>query len=266
MAMNRSSLMFPIPRITESFVDSIAQDMGWQRYLDAYTPRKGSLNADYLGSGSIIELKIIEEEGLDKAERQDKLARLLARTKGSATEVDIDFDNIPPAVKREVQKVVSMPIQGAIKKASRQIRHTGEDLAREKDLGVLLIVNNGYSYLNADNFERIVVQRCQNDSNRINCAFCVTVDYHQGDFDAYIFCTARGHAIRDNDPWDVETALADQFQARFNDAMTQMMRDQMNPNLWKNQLAPVTDLRFESDGVRYVRKAPEVPDSRFRTE
>lgn len=44
--------------------------------------------------------------------------------------------------------------------------------------------------------------------------------------------------------------------------MTQMMQDQMNPKLWKTRLVPVTDIRFESDGVHYVRKAPDVPDSR----
>jgi hypothetical protein len=255
-------IMFPIPRITESFVDSVAHDLGWQRYLDLHTPLEGRLNADYLAEGTIIELKILEEEGLEKAERQTRLAKLLSVSKSNRSEVDITFENIAASVKQEVQKIISMPIQTAVKKASKQIRDSGEDLGREKDIGVLLIVNNGYSYLNADNFERLVVQRCRNDSNRINYAFCVTVDYHQGDFDAYIFCTARGHAIREVDSWNVETALADRFQARFNDAMTQMMQDQMNPKLWKNQLAPVTDIRFESDGVHYVRKAPDVPDSR----
>jgi hypothetical protein len=256
--------MFPIPRITESFVDSVAHDLGWHRYLDLHTPAPGRLNADYLGDDAIIELKILEEEGLEKAERQRKLAKLLSVSESNATELDISFESIPASVKREVQKLVSMPIQSAVKKASRQIRHSGEDLGRESDVGVLLIVNNGYSYLNADNFERLVVQRCLNDSNRINYAFCVTVEYHQGEFDAYVFCTARGHAIRNDGSWGIETKLADTFQAHFNDAMTQMMRDQMNPKLWKNQLAPVTDIRFESDGVHYVRKAPEVPDSRFR--
>jgi len=62
--------MFPIPRITESFVDSIAQDLGWRRYLDAHTPSDGRLNADYLGNNAIIELKIMKEEGLDKELRQ----------------------------------------------------------------------------------------------------------------------------------------------------------------------------------------------------
>lgn len=258
--------MFPVPRITESFVDLVAHDLGWQRYLDVRTPLEGRLNADYLGEGAIVELKLLEEEGLEKVERQRKLAKLLSMSGSNGKEIDISFENIPASVKQEVQKIISMPIQSAVKKASKQIRHSGEDLARETDIGVLLIVNNGYSYLDADNFERLVVQRCRNDSTRINYAFCVTVDYHQGDFDAYVFCTARGHAIREDDSWHVGTALADKFQARFNEAMTQMMRDQMNPKFWSNQLAPVTDIRFESDGVHYVRRAPEVPDSRFPRE
>lgn len=255
--------MFPIPRITESFVDSIAHDLGWRRYLDAHVPCEGRLNADYLGDGSIIELKMMEEDGLDKEDRQEKLAKLFALSHPNSSHVDLTLEKVPASISREVQKIVSMPIQGAVKKASRQIAHSAEDLGRRRDNGVLLIVNNGYSYLNADNFERLVVQRCRNDSNHINYAFCVTVDYHQGDFDAYIFLTARYLAIRDEAPWDAEKDLADRFQSHFNDAMTKMMRDQMNPEFWQNNLPPVTEIRFERDGVHYVREAPEVPDSRF---
>lgn len=129
--------------------------------------------------------------------------------------VSTSFEKISSSLKQEIQKIISMPIQSAMKKASKQIRHSGKDLAPETDIGVLLIVNNGYSYLNADNFERVVVQRCLNDSNRINHAFCVTVDYHQGAFDAFIFCTARCLTIRDEDPWDVGTALADKIPSTF---------------------------------------------------
>jgi hypothetical protein len=256
--------MFPIPRITESFVDGVVHDLGWRRYLDAHLPRDGRLNADYLAHGSIIELKIIEEEGLDKKERQEKLAKLFSLSQPHSSAIDITFENIPASIGREAQRIISMPIQGAVKKASRQIQHSAEDLGRQTSKGVLLIVNNGYSYLNADNFERLVVQRCRNDSNHIDYAFCVTVDYHQGDFDAYIFLTARCHSIHDAGPWDAEKPLADKFQGRFNDSMTEMMRDQMNPEFWEKTLPPVADIRFERDGVQYVREAPTVPDSRFR--
>ena len=51
------------------------------------------------------------------------------------------------------------------------------------------------------------------------------------------------------------------FSSRFGDAMGQMMGDQMNPELWRNRLLPVTDILFETDGVMYIRKAPPIRDS-----
>jgi hypothetical protein len=70
--------------------------------------------------------------------------------------------NTPDCIKRQIHAVVSMPIQSAVKKASRQIAHSAEDLGRHSYNGVLLIVNDGYSYLNAENFEHLVVLRCRN--------------------------------------------------------------------------------------------------------
>ena len=73
----------------------------------------------------------------------------------------------------------------------------------------------------------------------------------------------RCHAVRGGSEWSefskCQTAVVD----AFNDAMTQMMRDQMNPQLLDESLNPVTDIRFERNGVAYVREAPYVPDSRF---
>lgn len=68
-------IMFPIPRITESFVDSVVHDLGWQRYLDLHTPLEGRLNADYLGEGAIIELKILEEQGLRESRTLKKACK-----------------------------------------------------------------------------------------------------------------------------------------------------------------------------------------------
>jgi hypothetical protein len=163
----------------------------------------------------------------------------------------------------EVEKIVSGPIQTAVKKASQQIRDTAEDLSRTSDTGILLIVNNGFSYLSAGSFEQLVTRRCANDSTRIAYAFCVTVEYHQGGFDEFVFCTTRCHAIRQTVPWEHHELLRQAINSRFDEAMALMMHDQMNPALWSEKLGPVTDIRFESDGVHYVRKAPEVPDSRF---
>ena len=55
--------MFPVPRITESFMDGVMYEMGWCRYTDKHPVAEGQLNADYLGSDSLAELNFFEEEG-----------------------------------------------------------------------------------------------------------------------------------------------------------------------------------------------------------
>ncbi len=244
-------------------MDAVAKEIGWDRYLDRFTPAKGRLNADYLTTGCTIELKIIEEEGLEKKERQTKLAKLYSSCYPNDSEIDISFEIAPDAIRREIETIVSGPIQTAVKKASKQIRDTTEDLHRKGDLGILIIVNNGYSYLEAEPFESLVVRRCRNDSSRIHYVFCVTVDYHQGDFDAYVFCVTHCYSIYDNSEWLFEARLRDAIQARFEDGMSAMMRDQTNPDLWSSSQLPISDITFEADGVHYYRSAPEVPDSRF---
>ncbi|WP_338413438.1 hypothetical protein [uncultured Sphaerotilus sp.] len=258
--------MFPIPRISESFIDQVALDLGWQRTTDVYMPTKGRLNADYLAPGYVIELKILEEEALEKTERQRKISELYREHFPESFEVDIAFESAPQSIRRELERLVSGPIQTAVKKASRQIRETVEDTGRAGDEGIIIIVNNGFSYLNAEAFESLVTKRCTNDSSRIAHACCITVEYHQGGFDAFVFCTTRSRPIRSGTPWAHAEALREAVQARFNDAMTIMMTDQMNPKLWSEALTPVTDIVFEADGVKYIRRAPEVPDSRVSSE
>lgn len=69
--------------------------------------------------------------------------------------------------------------------------------------------------------------------------------------------------INAKSPWPQEGEFVGLVSRRFNDAMTMMMKDQVNPELWKNPLNPVEEVRFTQDGVEYLRKAPYVPDSRF---
>lgn len=254
--------MFPVPRITESFVDGVIYEMGWCRYTDKYSAVTGQLNADYIASNSLAEVKIFEEEGLLKKERQDKLSALYEAYNTPGQEIDIDIENVPDMIRREFEAQIAKPFQNAIKKASKQMKQSAEVTGISGDR-VIIAVNNGFSYLDADNFERIFVSRSKRDSNSIDYAACITVEYHQGDFDAYIFCTTRVHRINALTRWAYEDDFVKLVGDKFNDAMTIMMQDQLNPKLRESNLRPVRDIRFERDGVKYVRKAPYVPDSRF---
>jgi hypothetical protein len=223
----------------------------------------GEKNADYVSqSGLIAELKIIEEEGIEKATRQTKIAELYEKFGNLENTVDITLEHSPSDLKRELESIVSEPLKHPIKEASKQIQQSKAQLNLTGP-GVLIVVNNGYSYLNAENFSRLIVRRCQNDASAIDYATCITVDYHQGPFDAYVFCETSNHTIRGNKEWREGELLRDAVMDAFGRLMTEMMGDQMNPKLWDKSLGPIIDIEFLREGVRYVRKAPYFPDSRF---
>lgn len=246
-------------------MDGVIESLGWQRYADIRRPADGELNADYVApTGDILELKIFEEEGLGRRERQSRIADLYRRVSASESIVNIDLDHAPDAIRHELEKFVSRPLQTAVRKASRQIRQSRTALGTD-GAGILMAVNNGYSYLDADNFERLVVRRCRGDSRIINYVACITVDYHQGGFDGFVFCVVRSYAVRGDREWPEAEPFRIAVHRAFDKAMTQMMADQMNPHLWAGRLDPVTDICFVRNGVQYIRAAPDVPDSRFDT-
>ena len=254
--------MFPIPKITESFIDGVIQSMGWHRYTDKYPVIEGQENADYLSQNDVLELKIFEEEGILKSNRKTKIAALFKKLSTSSNQVNIDIENIPDEIRNEFENLITQPFQTAIKKASKQMRQSAITTGNSGHK-IVIAVNNGYSYLDADNFERLFINRCKRDTKSIDYAACITVDYHQGNIDARIFCTTRIHQINTSSKWEYELDFQNAVNNKFEQAMTIMMKDQLNPELWKNRLRPVKDIHFTHDNVSYIREAPFVPDSRF---
>ncbi|MFH1243333.1 MAG: hypothetical protein V1689_13365 [Pseudomonadota bacterium] len=70
--------------------------------MDESEKREGFQNADYLLPGAILELKIIEEEGLEKESRQNKIKKLFTDKYILPKEVDIDIKRIPDEIKPRV--------------------------------------------------------------------------------------------------------------------------------------------------------------------
>jgi len=67
-------IFFPIPRITESFIDKAVEKIEGRR-LNEGEKSEGIQNADYILPGAVAELKILEEEGLEKKSRQNKIKK-----------------------------------------------------------------------------------------------------------------------------------------------------------------------------------------------
>ena len=257
-------LKFPVPRITEGFIDLVVDAIGGRRPTDAEKDHEQTKNADYLFTGGVGELKILEEEPLEKKERQDRIAKELGEKYLIASGVDLDIKRMNAFVRADYKELVGVPIKKAVKKAARQIEATKRHLGRTLDYGLLIAVNNGFNSLPHDEFDNLVLTYCRKETSQIDFILCTTVEYHQGSFDSYVFCFTEGYSVHGG----IENPLRRSFQEavgeEFNKRMNDIMRNQMEL-MRKNEelLEPVTDIRFERDGVVFVRDAPEVPDSRF---
>lgn len=255
-------MSFPVPRITESFIDGVMQELGWCRFLEKYSVEKGQANADYLGPNAVAELKIFEDEALLKKEHQKAIASIFDTHNKLAREIDLELEQIPDSIRKLFEDRIARPFQSAIKKASAQLK-TSAEVCGATGEKVIIAVNNGYSYLNAEDFERVFVSRAKRDSKSIDHAVCITVEHHKGAFDTYVLCTTRVHQINSQVKWKYAEEIVQLVGEAFENAMTIMMRDMMDPELWKNSVPPVRSIRFNQNGVEYIREPPKVPDSRF---
>jgi hypothetical protein len=256
---------FPVPRITEGFVDRIIESLGGRRPTFEERGCEKGPNADYFLPGAVAELKIFEEEPLEKAERQTRLAKHFADRYSLPEEVRLNFENLSEEAKEDFRRLVGGPIQNAVKKAAAQIKATKTRLGLESHFGVLIAVNNGFCSLPHDEFDKMVARFAKKDTSQISFTLTTTVEHHKGSFDTYVFCKSDGVSIHGqccnpySDPW--AKAMGDQFTKRMGD----MIADQMG---WSERddevLLPVSDILFERDGVLFIRKAPPVPDLRFQ--
>ena len=261
-------IFFPIPRITESFIDKAVEKIGGRRLNDA-EKSEGIQNADYILPGAVAELKIIEEEGLKKESRQNKIKKFLSDQYLLPKEVGIDIRTIPDEIKPEFRQILGGPIQTAVKKAAKQIKETKALLKKDLDLGVLIAVNNGYGSLPDEEFEKLVLSYARKDTSQIDFVICSTVDHHQGDFDTYVFISSHCYPVTEGLQYSKSEDFIQAVNELFVKAMTYMMQNQMDPKLWDSSLPPISDILFEGEGATFFRSAPEVPDSRItkhRTE
>jgi hypothetical protein len=159
--------MFPIPRLTEPFVDEVVRRVGGKRFTDVCSPPSGMTNPDYAFPGFLAELKILEEEGLAKNSRQAKLASILSDSGEEFGQNDF-YDSASPKLRKQIEGILLEPIQGAKKKASKQFKSAKTLPLFERSSTALIAVNSGYSSLPPDLFKALVWRCWRQDtfSNR----------------------------------------------------------------------------------------------------
>lgn len=133
--------------------------------------------ADYIIGNTLIELKIIEDDGLDKTIRQKKLYDFYKDIIPDEKEIIVDLNKFQGKQKSQLRNIIEGPIQEAIKKANKQLKNSRE-IHKDTDISVLFIVNNNYMSITHEQFKEVLLNRVKNDTSSIDFVIFASIYYY----------------------------------------------------------------------------------------
>jgi hypothetical protein len=145
------------------------------------------------------------------------------------------------------------PINSHVKKASKQLEETANQLGGQPTR-VLLLINNGYASLSHEEFKEIAVSRARNVAKSIDSLVVGGPYYYSDTMEGVVFPELDLVPINADRPFRSFDALRQQwlrFALRFLKAFV-CGKDEK----WRRRRPPVVDLKYDLDGVTYIKPAP----------
>jgi hypothetical protein len=243
---------FRIRPLTEGDVRTVVESCGGVvAHPDAH--RRTERGGDFLLEGAAIELKLLDEDGFQKSERQAKLAKLFRDEGSKAPVVVLDRGNLSEAGKRAYDRAIEGPIKGAIASARQQLKQTRTERP-ETTLSVLWVLNNGYTALNHEELTALVAHRARNDASSIDGVIVGGCYFYSDGFDSFFLWPLEYVPLRlDNfSGFDALHAAWHRFAEGF---MSRVVMGDLGADPFKG---PVVDTQFEIDETTFVKPAPPI--------
>jgi hypothetical protein len=241
-----------IRRITEKDFDEVIFSAGGVK-IDTGRDAEGVMSADYKLGPNVLELKLIEEEGLNKIDRQSKIADIFNEQFPDYPVIVIDPYLIASDERRQkLYRILETPIKSHVKKASKQLKSSSE---KHNATGrVLVIINNGYMSLRHEDFERLVLKCVRNDTSSIDLVIIGGLYYECDGFESYVFGHFRPFSINLSKRVDIET-----LDAEWDKLLMRIMNDLiLSEDPDSAARCPNSDLAFEHKGKTFVRPRAQV--------
>jgi len=230
-------------RITEKFMDKVISDAGGRR-LTVKEKADGKKNADYLLGEFIFELKDIQEEGLEKGARQQKLAKLFAPYFPEQSEITIDSSILSKADYLKYLDIMSGPIKSHIKSASKQIKETREILGEPNLKGGIILLNTGFGTFPHDELANQAERFARKDSRQFTAIVSISIWSYTNGFDTDVYYRISPRRLFHEEVcW-----VRDSFDKLFEEMMTNVISGKISDSsLLSDPLKPVTFCSNEID-------------------
>lgn len=237
--------------LTEAVLDGVVKRAGGAR-AHPDQDRRTKRGADYVIGGTVIELKILDDEGLTKAERQQKLAKLFTSQEPGRPVYVLDPARLDAPARREYDQAMASRLQRAVKKAKAQLTQSRLEHP-STSRSIIMIVNNGNASLDHQELLELATRRVRNNTSEVD-GLIVAGAYLYGDgIEAAGLWPFEYVPIRLDADFPEYDALLEAFQALAEKAMTDAIIHGPSPGMTKG---PVIDVQFEVDGICFVRPTP----------
>lgn len=236
---------------TESDIDKLIQSAGGVKIPEINN--KNEFTSDYLINEAIVELKLINEEGFQKENRQKELGDLFEKNQPGKPVKIIHPKLLNKNEQKKYNNIIEKPIKTAIKKGNTQLKETNKRLGGKTK--VLLIINNGYQGLSASEFEDIAFNRTKNDTSNIDHLIITGIYFYGDSFDYYAMSAFKLYSLNVSAPFPSYNLLLNEWNQMLDKYMTSMIQ---SPDSLKLEKLPVVDISFEYNGNTFVKPPPPI--------
>ena len=248
---------FGIRPVTEADLRAVVEACGGEvAHPDA--DRRTKRGGDFIFEGAAIELKLLDEDGFQKAERQAKLAELFREEGFTAPVVVLDRETLSADGQRTYDRIIEGPIKTAVASARQQLRQTRKERL-DATHSILWLINNGYTALNHDEITALAARRVRNDTSNIDGIIVAGGYFHSDGFDSFFLWPVDYVPIRLRN-FPAFDALRSGWSNFAEGLMSKVVRGEVEAEVFKG---PVVDTEFTYEGITYVKPAPPIGHSDF---
>ncbi|MFZ2727696.1 MAG: hypothetical protein WAX77_15700 [Methylococcaceae bacterium] len=238
-----------INRITEQDFNKIIEQAGGRRFsLD--DSRESEKNVDYIFDDCLIELKLIEEEGLEKVDRHEKIFELFS-TYSKAPVVVLDPNYLSDEDRKKFYRILETPVKTQIKKANSQLKISCERIKKNLTK-ILIIINNDYQALNQEEFLDIVKKRVKNDTTNIDYVICTGIYFYSDGYEHYVIFPFELIKVRKNDDF----LVYDELNKAWNNFLREKMSSFYTELKKKDAKNPISDIAFSYKQITFIKPSP----------
>jgi hypothetical protein len=234
-------------------IDFVIAQAGGRRAHEDWD-RKDTRNSDYVLGQSIIELKLLDDERLEKPEAQSKIGSLFGALQPDRPVVVIDPTILEQNDRYVYATIMQGPIRGVVRSARAQLKQSRREIGEDATT-VLFVVNNGFTALTHEELLDHVVRRARNDTDEIDGVVVAGCYLHGDGFDTFTLWPINYVPIHEKRPFREFEALRSAWNKLAERHMTEFVRGEHGPTAAKEAQ---TDIVFEWEGRTFVKPATPI--------